>query len=132
MLPDRSLSTAEATKGIKKAKDRLTVVLTCNADRTDKLKPFVIGESQKPRCFRDFNVNLYAHYTANKKAWMTSVIYDDFLKKFNHKMRAQNRKVLFIMDNAPGHGHPELSHVKIHFLPPTTTSHLQPLDAGII
>ena len=47
-------------------------------------------------------------------------------------MRAQNRKVLLIMDNAPSHGHPELSHVKIHFLPPTTTSHLQPLDAGII
>ena len=36
------------------------------------------------------------------------------------------------MDNAPSHGHPELSHVKIHFLPPTTTSHLQPLDASII
>ena len=45
---------------------------------------------------------------------------------------AKNRKVLLIMDNAPSHGHPEFSHVKIHFLPPTTTSHLQPLNTGFI
>jgi hypothetical protein len=37
-----------------------------------------------------------------------------------------------IMDNAPSHSVPNLSNVEIHFLPPTTTSHLQPLDAGII
>ena len=67
MLPDRSLATVEATKGVKRAKDQLTVVLTCNADGIDKLKPFVIGKYQKPRCFHDFNVNLYVHYTANKK-----------------------------------------------------------------
>ncbi|XP_041379036.1 tigger transposable element-derived protein 1-like [Gigantopelta aegis] len=37
------------------------------------------------------------------------------------------------MDNAPSHIIPKkLSNIKIHFLPPTTTSHLQPLDAGII
>ncbi|XP_069101478.1 tigger transposable element-derived protein 6-like [Argopecten irradians] len=36
------------------------------------------------------------------------------------------------MDNAPSHAIPKLSNVKVHFLPPTTTSHLQPLDAGII
>ena len=36
------------------------------------------------------------------------------------------------MDNAPSHVIPPLSNVKIHFLPPTTTSHLQPLDSGII
>ncbi|XP_061165650.1 tigger transposable element-derived protein 6-like [Saccostrea echinata] len=36
------------------------------------------------------------------------------------------------MDNASSHAIPKLTNVKIHFLPPTTTSHLQPLDAGII
>ena len=50
---------------------------------------------------------------------------------WNRSMRNQKRKVL-LMDNAPSHSVPNLSNVEIHFLPPTTTSHLQPLDAGII
>jgi hypothetical protein len=32
MLPDRSLSTVEYTKGTQKAKDRITVALCCNSD----------------------------------------------------------------------------------------------------
>jgi len=47
-------------------------------------------------------------------------------------MRQSKRKVLLIMDNAPSHLLPKMSNVKLHFLPPTTTSHLQHLDAGII
>jgi hypothetical protein len=39
----------------------------------------------KPRCFRNFNVNLYADYTANKKALMTMVLFNDWLKSFNSK-----------------------------------------------
>jgi hypothetical protein len=50
------------------------------------------------------------------------------LKSFNSKMKNQKRKVLLIMDNAPSHSVPNLSNVEIHFLPPTTTSHLQSLD----
>jgi hypothetical protein len=79
------------------------------------------------RCFRDLNVNLYANYTANKKAWMTMVLFNDWLKSFNFKMRNQKRKVFLKMDNAPSHSVPNVLNVEIHFLPPTTTSHLQPL-----
>ena len=63
---------------------------------------------------------------------MTSFLFADFLHSFNAKMKRSKRKVLLIMDNAPSHILPQLSNVKIHFLPPTTTSHLQPVDAGII
>ena len=132
ILPDRSLTTADATKGVKKSKDRITVALVCNADGSEKIKPFVIGKCLNPRCFKNFNYNLYVDYTANKKAWMTSIIFRDFLMKFDRKKRVKNRHVLLIMDNAPSHAVPKLTNVKIHFLPPTTTSHLQPLDAGII
>ncbi|XP_061170543.1 tigger transposable element-derived protein 6-like [Saccostrea echinata] len=112
--------------------DRITIALCCSADGSEKLKPFVIGKAGNPRCFKNFNVGLYCDYVHNKKAWMTSVIFSDCLQKFNSKMRRQNREVLLIMDNAPSHIIPTLSNVKIHFLPPTTTSHLQPLDSGII
>ncbi|XP_056017299.1 tigger transposable element-derived protein 6-like [Ostrea edulis] len=132
MLPDRSLSTSDHVKGTKKMKDRITIALVCNADGSDKLKPFVIGKALNPRSFKDFNAHLYVDYTANKKAWMTSLIFCEFFRKFNARMRRENRKVLLIMDNAPSHAEPLLSNVRIHYLPPTTTSHLQPLDAGII
>ena len=85
MLPDSSLSTVEYTKGPKKAKDRITVALCCSSDGSEKMKPYVIRKALKPRCFRNFNVNLYADYTANKKALMTMVLFNDWLKSFNSK-----------------------------------------------
>jgi len=50
-------------------------------------------------------------------------------------MRRQNRKILLLADNAPTHLLDEtvqLSNINVRFLPPNTTAHLQPLDAGII
>ena len=38
--------------GSKKSKERLTVLVTANMDGSDKLRPFVIGKSANPRCFR--------------------------------------------------------------------------------
>lgn len=49
-------------------------------------------------------------------------------------MKAQNRNILLILDNAPSHvtSNIELPHLTILFLPPNATSKIQPLDAGII
>ncbi|KAM7300464.1 tigger transposable element-derived protein 6 [Ixodes scapularis] len=49
-------------------------------------------------------------------------------------MGSQNRKALLFIDNCPAHPK-ELSflrNVRVEYLPPNATSHLQPLDAGII
>jgi hypothetical protein len=133
MLPDKSLTTSDKVTGAKKNKDRITVSLCSNADGSEKLKPLVIGKSLNPRCFKNFNHNLYVDYKANKKSWMTSVVFAEWLKVFNARMRRKKQKVLLLLDNAPSHIIPTgLPHVKIHFLPPNTTSHLRPLDAGII
>jgi hypothetical protein len=43
-----------------------------------------------------------------------------------------DRKVLLLIDNAPTHVSIELSNARVHFLPPNTTSQIQPMDAGII
>lgn len=60
-------------------------------------------------------------------------------------MRRINRKIVLITDNAPTHAIPsvqpheehghkvyQLSNIKVVFLPPNVTSHVQPLDQGII
>ena len=78
---------------------------------------------------------LPVNYYWNKTAWMQVFIWNDYLKKLDAQMRLQNRKILLLVDNAPVHIVNEdvnLTNVTIHFLPPNTTSHLQPCDAGII
>ncbi len=53
-------------------------------------------------------------------------------------MKKQNRKVLLLVDNAGGHNisldfkNNKLTNVELHFMPPNTTSVLQPCDQGII
>ena len=62
-------------------------------------------------------------------------IWNDYLEKLDRQMRLQNRHILLLIDNAPVHIIDEninLTNVAVHFLPPNTTAHLQPCDAGII
>jgi len=50
-------------------------------------------------------------------------------------MVRENRHIILLIDNTKCHlsdNINNLSNVKVHFLPPNTTSHLQPLDQGII
>lgn len=54
------------------------------------------------------------------------------MNKVNNKMRAQDRKILLLLDNCSAHPDIDLSNIRLVFLPPNTTSHLQPCDAGII
>ena len=48
-LPHKTLSSP--SKDVKFANQRSTVVLCSNLSGSDKLKPLVIGRSEKPRCF---------------------------------------------------------------------------------
>ncbi|XP_061191526.1 tigger transposable element-derived protein 6-like [Saccostrea echinata] len=65
---------------------------------------------------------------------MTSELFQDWIKDFDRQMRLSNRKVILLVDNAASHNQGDLilRNVKLHFLPPNTTAHIQPMDAGII
>lgn len=122
----------EKCSGGKRSKQRLTVAL-CASMTGEKLKPLVIGKAQKPRCFGALNVaSLPVKYCANPKAWMLTPVMVDWLQSLDRMMKAQNRKILLLLDNAPVHPKITLQNVKLQFLPANTTSILQPMDAGII
>lgn len=65
---------------------------------------------------------------------MTSDLFHDFLRDFDRQMRHASRHVILLVDNAASHntGDLQLTNVRLHFLPPNTTAHIQPMDAGII
>ncbi|GFT15342.1 tigger transposable element-derived protein 1 [Trichonephila clavipes] len=72
---------------------------------------------------------------ANPKAWMTTAIFTEW---FNNcfvpeveaymKQKSLDFKVLLIVDNAASHPQLEHPNVQLVFLPPNTTSLIQPLD----
>ena len=63
---------------------------------------------------------------------MNSGVFEDYLKQMNRTMKRQGRHILLFIDNVPSHPHLEYSNIKLVFLPPNTTSLIQPMDQGII
>ena len=118
-----------------KAKQRVTVALIANASG-GKEAAIVVWKSVKPRCFKGINTtSLPVQYYSQPKAWMTRDILESVLSKLNRRLNVKGRKIALLMDNAGCH--PEdlkdrFSNIRIIFLPPNTTSMLQPLDLGII
>ena len=135
-LSDRGFGQkSKSCKGGKKSKQRITVAFFVSASG-HKEKPVVIWKSENPRCMQRFNKSsLPVSYYSQAKAWMTGEILEDILIKLNRHLSSSNHNILLLMDNAGCH--PEnlsgkFSNIKICFLPPNTTSTLQPLDLGII
>ena len=133
-LPDGTICFKDDTLfGGKKAKERVTVLLNVNTDGSDKRKPLVIGKSAKPRCFKGVK-SLPVTYKANKNAWTTAQTFEEWLKEFDRDMDKANRKVCLLLDNCSAHNvnTDSLKATELIFLPPNTTSVIQPLDQGII
>ena len=122
--------------GTKKPKDRVTIMLACNATGTSKLTPIFIHKYKNPRCMQNVNHNdLPVHYYWNSSAWMQGSIFSNWLRKLNADLRKAQRCILLLLDNAAVHMLDEdisFSNITLHYLPPNTTAHLQPCDAGII
>lgn len=133
--PKRSLvERGDSCKGGKLSKERITFLI-CTSASGEKLPLLVIGRSIRPRCFSQNNIEisrLGVHYEAQRKAWMSSEIWERWIKSLNNKMRLKNRHIVILVDNCAAHSKLTLSNIKLVFLPPNTTSKLQPQDAGII
>ncbi|XP_064410130.1 tigger transposable element-derived protein 4-like [Latimeria chalumnae] len=133
LLPNRTLALKEEEcHGGKHSKERITLLVGSNMDGSEKLKLLVIGKVKQPKCFKGVKA-LPVDYEGNTKAWMTGDIFKDWVIKFDRKMQRQKRKVLLFVDNCPAHPHIDnLQATTMVFLPPNTTSKLQPMDQGII
>ncbi|XP_008183396.1 tigger transposable element-derived protein 1-like [Acyrthosiphon pisum] len=103
----------------------------------------VVYKSLKPLAFKSKDMNhLPVFWRANNKAWVTAQIFSDwftncFIPQVEMYLKLKNLpfKALLLIDNAPGHPTSlkfQHSDIEVMFMPPNTTSLLQPLDQGVI
>ena len=145
-LPGRTLVSCckKSIPGFKKSKDRLTVLSCANATGTHKVKPVPIQKFAKPCRFKNVNTDaLPVIYKSQRNAWMNSEIFANWFKKdfvlvVKHRQFMQNilsPKALLLINNCSAHPKELRScdgSVTCVFLPPNTTSLIQPMDRGIL
>ncbi|XP_035205354.1 tigger transposable element-derived protein 1-like [Stegodyphus dumicola] len=150
-MPRRTYITEEEKKlpGHKPMKDRLTLALCANASGDLKIKPPLVYHSENPRAFNAHNVSkdkLAVFWRSNAKAWVTRLLFVEWVNCcFGHAVKnylEENGvplKCLLVLDNAPAHPpgleeqiYPDFDFNKVLYLPPNTTSILQPMDQQVI
>jgi DDE superfamily endonuclease len=137
LMPKCTLTTRPDIRGAGASKDRVTLLLACNATGSHKLPVRVIGRAEQPDILMvDVNKELLKYYKNTKKGWMTTTLFASWIDELNAEFVRINRKILLLLDNAPQHDkaiqNRTWTNITIHFLPPNLTCCLQPLDAGII
>ncbi len=147
LLPNKTLAgrCEKTAKSFKKPNDRVTILASANATGTFRLPLLLIGKSKCPRALKNVNLSaLPLIYKSQKKAWMDSAIFKSWF--FEHfvpsvasylRDNGLSRKAVLIMDNAPSHPQSDCLQspdgaFTCLFLPPNTTSILQPMDQGVL
>lgn len=151
MLPSKTLANKKLS-GVKGDKTRMTFGFITNANGSDIRPPLIIGHARRPRCFKGREAsNLGFYYFWNKTAWMETSIWQmyatiscvenlnscfiRFLRDLNAEMAEKGRHIILLSDNCSSHlkfKKEDYPNVRVEFFPPRMTSHIQPMDAGII
>ena len=72
-------------------------------------------------------------YRSEKKSWMDSILFEEWIREVDRRFNKEGQKIVLLVDNCPAH--PSIDNLvstELIFLPPNTTSKLQPIDQGVI
>ena len=102
-LPMKSLVfKGELCKGGKFAKERLSIM--CCSATGEKLKPLVIGNATRPHAFKQNSItpdNLLVTWKHNKKMWMTTAVFEDWLNQLNETMKKKREGPFSLLTMPP-------------------------------
>jgi len=122
-----------STRGKKKAKDHVSLIVCANTSGIHKISCVMIGKPKEPTCIKDRHWPV--PYFNQAKAWMdVETCWKWFNEVFVPEVKRQiGRPVLLLMDNASGQFNAfERDNIRVVFFPPNCTSWKQPCDMGII
>ncbi|KAK8787252.1 hypothetical protein V5799_022974 [Amblyomma americanum] len=135
MLPHETRALKEdPCAGGSRSGQRLTVFLCSNMDGSDKRVPLVIGRSDRPRCFQGSKC-VPIKYVSHPKAWMTPLVFCNWLCDFNAHMAEQSRSVCLLVSRCAAHvtGDLALSNVRLCYVSAEGHSSLPcPLNLGVL
>lgn len=113
---------------------RLTVFLCSNMDGSDKRAPLVIGKSDRPKCFWG-SKHVPVKYVSHPKAWMTPLLFCNWLCDFNASMAEEGRSVCLLVSRCAAHmiGDLTLSNVRLCYVSADSHASLPcPLNLGVM
>ena len=85
-----------------------------------------------PRCFKRVE-NISCHYRVKPKSWISSELFEEWVKECDQNFGAEKRAIALIIDNCLAHSDvPALDWVELIFRPPNMNSIGQPMDQGVI
>ena len=88
-MPDRGLSDCKKP-GVKGNKICLTYVFTSNANRSQKLPPFIISKAAHLHTFnKKLGLQLRFFYWNNAKAWMTADLYKEWIEQWDRELQVK-------------------------------------------
>ena len=116
-------------------KDRITMILACNAGGSHVIPVRYIGAAANLRCFRNGKYdNQRAKYHSQKNAWVDSNGFNNWINWFYNEIKKKSSgSLLLIMDNCGGHeSEIQIPGLRIEMLLPRSTAKKQPLDLSLI
>ncbi|XP_070387588.1 tigger transposable element-derived protein 6-like [Dermacentor albipictus] len=102
------------------------MVICIDAGKQDKRVPFVIGTSEKPRCFNEKR-SMPVKHAANTKAWMTRDLFSNWLKDLDAEMCKKGGNISLLLENCSAHHFQDcaLSNIELEYFPANCTSLIQ-------
>ncbi|KAG0720049.1 Tigger transposable element-derived protein 7 [Chionoecetes opilio] len=148
-IPEKTLASEKekSVPGCKLCKSCVSVMCCANTAGIHHLTSVVIGKAEQPCCLSGIMNNLPVVYDHSKMAWLIAKISKDWFYKhlvpeiINFQTGvlhySHDRVRALLLDNAPTQPvESELvgdkGRIRVMYLPPNTTSLIQPMDQGIL
>ncbi|CAH01577.1 Pdc2p [Kluyveromyces lactis] len=138
------------TNSIQKRLEVITVMLCANLSGTEKMNPLVIGRYENYNTFKNYmgedshigtnDVHLGEKtgkrfgivYQSNRKSWLTSTVFHDWLVAFDKRLVSDNRKIWIILDDSCSHRIVNLNLQNILLIYTSANSRFLPFNWGVL
>ncbi|CAL9728708.1 protein Pdc2p [Monosporozyma unispora] len=138
------------TSSIQRRIEVATVMLCANLDGSEKLKPVVVGKYNSYRSFRNYfpddptdptqlsqlgekMANKFEiSYHSNRKSWLTSNLFHNWLARWDKRLVADNRKIYIVLDDSCSHRIINLHLQNITLIYTSSNSRFLPFNWGVL